>query len=177
MSELNQIVSIALRKGTDKGLPKTLPVTSLQTRKILHFDEGYKFLRPIRETPPFWQSSQKDLFAMIRQLGIPTWFCSFSSADLRWPEMLNAMLRQEYEQVKLEELSRAEKCALLKHNPVTAARMFDFRWQCFLKDVLQSPAAIGKITDYFYRVEFQMRGSPHIHALFWVDEAPKVDKD
>lgn len=127
---------------------------------------------------PFWQSAQKDLFAMIRQLGIPTWFCSFSSADMRWPEMLNAMLRQERKQVNLEDLSWQQKCSLLKCNPVTAARMFDYRWHCFLRDVLQSPAApIGKITDYFYRVEFQMRGSPHIHALFWVDKAPKIDKD
>ena len=28
---------------------------------------------------------------------------------------------------------------------------------------------IGEIVDFFYRViEFHQRGSPHIHALFWV---------
>ncbi len=36
-----------------------------------------------------------------------------------------------------------------------------------------SPAeSIDKVTDYFYRVEFQARGSPHTHALFWVENAP-----
>jgi hypothetical protein len=27
---------------------------------------------------------KKDVFAMIRQLGLPTWFGSFSSADTKW---------------------------------------------------------------------------------------------
>ena len=40
-----------------------------------------------------------------------------------------------------------------------------------------SPAnPIGKIKDYFYRVEFQQRGSPHTHCLFWVEDAPKLDE-
>ena len=36
---------------------------------------------------------------------------------------------------------------------------------------------IGKITDYYYRVEFQQRGSPHIHCLFWIEDAPVIDKN
>ena len=39
-------------------------------------------------------------------------------------------------------------------------------------------APLGKIKDWFYRVEYQ-RGSPHIHMLIWLDNAPVfgVDKD
>ena len=36
---------------------------------------------------------------------------------------------------------------------------------------------IGEIEDFFYRVEFQQRGSPHVHALFWVKDAPQLGKD
>ena len=36
---------------------------------------------------------------------------------------------------------------------------------------------IGKIIDYYYRVEFQQRGSPHIHSLLWVQDAPVIDKN
>ena len=32
----------------------------------------------------------------------------------------------------------------------------------------------GKINDYWYRVEFQGRGTPHIHFLLWID---KVEND
>ncbi len=68
LSELDQVVSnvsIALRKGSDKSLT---PLTSdMLTNpdslsKILSFDEGYKFLRPIRGTPPYWAVYSKRPF-------------------------------------------------------------------------------------------------------------------
>ncbi len=38
---------------------------------------------------------------------------------------------------------------------------------------------LGKIKDWFHRVEYQQRGSPHIHMLIWLENAPVfgVDKD
>ena len=33
------------------------------------------------------------------------------------------------------------------------------------------------IQYYFYRVEFQHRGSPHIHGLAWIKDTPKFDVD
>ncbi|XP_052393335.1 uncharacterized protein LOC127941915 isoform X1 [Carassius gibelio] len=185
LSEIDQVVSnvsIALRKGSEKSLLTEVTSDVLTNpdslSKILNFDEGYKFLRPIRGTPPYWQSTQKDLFALVRQLGIPTFFASFSSADLRWPEMISTIIKQEGKNVKADELDWSEKCGLIRRNPVTAARMFDHRWHCFLRDVIMSSAQpIGKIVDYFYRVEFQQRGSPHVHCLFWVENAPTLNED
>lgn len=124
-------------------------------------------LIPIRGTPPYWQTTQKDLFALIRQLGIPTFFASFSSADIRW---------QEGKIFNVDELDWSEKCGVIRQNPGTAARMFDYRWFCFLKDVM-SAQPIGKIKDYFYHVEFQQLGSPHVHCLFWVENSPKLNED
>ena len=50
--------------------------------------------------------------------------------------------------------------------------------QLFIHDVLRNDVMpVGQITDYFYRVEFQQRGSPHIHMLIWVHDAPKYDAD
>lgn len=87
-------------------------------------------------------------------------------------------MQQEGRQGSVETLKWTDKCEMLRRNPVTAARMFDFRWHCFLKDVLMSPShPIGKILDYFYRVEFQQRGSPHAHCLFWIENAPQIDKN
>lgn len=33
----------------------------------------------------------------------------------------------------------------------------------------------GKLVDYILRVEFQQRGSPHVHCLLWIEDAPKFD--
>ena len=50
--------------------------------------------------------------------------------------------------------------------------------QLFSRDVLKSSVMpVGEIVDYFYRVEFQQRGSPHIHGLFWVKQAPQYEKN
>ncbi|XP_053178284.1 uncharacterized protein LOC128361756 [Scomber japonicus] len=182
LSEINQVVSnvsIALRKGYHGGENTQITSSMLAStdfvKNVLKCDMGYKFLKPIRGTPVFWQSVQKDLFAMVRQLGIPTWFCSFSSADLRWTELMETFMKVQNLQGNVNEMDWSQKCNLLKKNPVTAARMFDHRFRSFLKDVIMSPAQpIGKIIDYFYRVEFQQRGSPHTHCLFWVENAPKI---
>ena len=36
---------------------------------------------------------------------------------------------------------------------------------------------LGKITDHFIRVEFQHRGSPHVHMLLWIDNAPRYGEN
>ena len=37
---------------------------------------------------------------------------------------------------------------------------------------MSNAALLGKIADLFYRVEYQQRGSPHIHMLIWLEDAP-----
>ncbi|XP_029933202.1 uncharacterized protein LOC115377530, partial [Myripristis murdjan] len=185
VSELDKVVSsvsVALRKGKGGQRPQRISEDVLADadalKQLLACDDGFRFLKPIRGTPAFWQSVQKDVMACVRQLGIPTWFCSFSSADMRWQNLLTSILKQEGRSQTVEDLEWADRCALLRRNPVTAARMFDYRWHCFLKEVLMSPCQpIGKIVDYFYRVEFQQRGSPHVHCLFWIEGAPQIDKN
>jgi len=69
-------------------------------------------------------------------------------------------------------LGRKKK--LIQKDPVTCSRYFDHRVQEFINIVLKSEhKPLGKLTDYFYRVEFQQRGSPHIHMLVWIENAPK----
>lgn len=72
----------------------------------------------------------------------------------------------------------SEKNEVLKSNPVTVARMFEHRFHIFQTEVIFSPSEpIGKVSDFFQRVEFQQRGSPHMHCLYWVQNAPKLNED
>ena len=185
MQQIISSVSIALRKGADKKDDFTqVKVSDLKDAskigQLLKSNEGYKFLKNVRGTPAYWQSTQKDILAMVRQLGKPTWFASFSSADMRWPEIMETLLIQTGDRRKLCELEWADKCNLLKSNPVTVARMFDKRFHTFMKQVILSEShPIGKVKDYFYRIEYQKRGSAHAHVLFWCEDTPQlgVDKD
>jgi len=66
----------------------------------------------------------------------------------------------------------------LRSNPVSAARHFQYRLDAFLKHVILSKAEpVGQILYYFYRIEFQQRGSPHAHGVLWVKDAPDPEKD
>ena len=35
-----------------------------------------------------------ELLAMIRTLGIPTWFLTLSAADMKWPEVIQSIAKQ-----------------------------------------------------------------------------------
>ena len=45
--------------------------------------------------------------------------------------------------------------------------MFDNRVKAFLKLLL----ATGKVDYYSYRIEFQLRGMPHLHGVFWLSKS------
>ena len=45
--------------------------------------------------------------------------------------------------------------------------MFDDKVKAFMKNILMN----HKIAYYTYRIEFQLRGMPHLHGVFWLDKA------
>ena len=148
--------------------------------QLCRHDEGFRIFKDLRGSPPYWEQSKKDIFAMIRKLGIPTWFASFSSAETRWSHLLNILSQSLHGKTlsneEIAELSWFEKAELIKNDPVTCTRHFDHQVKTFINSVLfSSQHPIGKVTDFFYKVEFQMRGSPHIHMLIWVEDSPKLD--
>ena len=102
---------IALRKF--KGNNRTLTAGQLKQQgtlgRLVHLDEGYKFLRALRGSPPYFEKAKKDIFAMIRQLGPATLFCSFSSAETQWIHLLRILGKlvddKDYSDNELENLN------------------------------------------------------------------------
>ena len=45
-------------------------------------DKAYRFLKNVRDSPPYYQRTFYELLAMIRQLVTPTWFFTLSAADM-----------------------------------------------------------------------------------------------
>ncbi len=176
-------MSIQLRKAKPmtrdgRRINSSLLQDKQELEKLVHNKEATRFMQPLRGTPAYWEKTLRDLFAMLRQLGTPTFFCTFSAAEMRWPEVITAIKAQQGETVNFDELDWSEKCEILRSNPVTAMRMFEKRVEALMRDLIMSPARpIGEVIDFFYRVEFQLRGSPHIHCLFWVKDAPEFEKD
>ena len=119
-----------------------------------------------------------EVVAMVKQLGIPTWFMTLSCADLRWPELFQIIARTKGMNLtneQVEALSYNDRCSMLNLNPVVVAKHFQYKVETFFTGVLLTTAnPIGKIVHYALRIEFQMRGSPDLHALMWTSDCPKL---
>merc|ERR1711888_153028 len=123
--------------------------------------------------------------ACLRQKGAPTLFTTFSCAEFEWDSLVKSI----YETVEKKRISLEE----IKKKPIA------WRNKLLSDNVLQSTLHFSKQTDkimsllsnkgifshygqdfvadfFFYRVEFQARGAPHIHCLLWLkseeDESP-----
>lgn len=182
MKQLNDKVNLAVRRGQFHGKKLTAGQVrdSGYVEEMVWKDEGYYIFKQLRNSPAYLETRKKDVFAMIGQLGLPTWFMSLSSADTRWSDLLSMLSAlnngTELNEEEIRKITWEQKVKLIQKDPVTCTRYFDHRVQQFIKVVLKSSYdCLGKITDYFYRVEFQQRGSPHIHMLVWIENAPKYN--
>ena len=119
---------------------------------------------------------------MTRQLGPAHLFLTLSAAETRWVHLLQ-ILSQVVDNVTLSDedvnaMSWSTKCRLISSDPVTCARHFDHSVHEFFNTVLKSPLSpFGKLADFWYRIEFQHRGSPHMHCLFWLSDMPVYGVD
>jgi hypothetical protein len=149
-------------------------------KRLVKSDVAFKCLKQVRGSPAYFQSMLYDITAMVRQLGVPTWFCTFTSADMLWPDGIQTIARQygkHFTDEEVRQMPSKERFQWLRTNPVTAARHFDLRLQKFITEVIKSKAhPIGEVVDYCLCVEFQQRGSPHAHCLIWVRNAPNLMK-
>ena len=123
-----------------------------------------------------------DVLAMIKQKGLPSFFLTLSCADLRWTELIDIITKLGGIDITDEEIDYFRKCEILNQNPVLTSRHFQYRVETFFKEIIlhKNGSFKGKVVSYVIKVEFQARGSPHVHAFLWVKDAPtltKVTKD
>ena len=177
---LSNAINICLRKTSYRD-GQTVTVSDIlndeSLEKMIAHDDAFKFLKTIRSSPAFWQQKQKELMCMIRQLGCPTFFLTLSAAETRWPELLRILKEildgDELSTDTVLDLQWNERAQLIRRDPVTCARYFDHRSKELFKVLRSEVSPLGKLTDFYMRIEFQQRGSPHVHSLLWIENAPK----
>ena len=172
--KLSSCISIALRMKTICSSDKQHKLQAKDLRGKINADiieDSYVFMRNIRGTPAYWRNELLNLLAGIATLGPPTWFVTLSAADLQWQELFTLLSPKKH----YSDLSSNEKWKLMRENPLLVAKHFNRRKQAFLKYILHGKSKpLGEITDYFLRIEFQLRGSPHIHMFLWVKGSPDL---
>jgi len=129
---------------------------------------------------------RNEIWSLISYIGAPSWFITFSPADVRSPICIYwANTKTE---IELGRLSRDESMRVVTRNPVAGARFFHFVVQMFLKHVLavgsKHPGLYGNTKAYYGTVEQQGRLTLHLHMLLWIESAftpqeirEKIQKD
>ena len=182
--QLSDDIQISLRQTRgqtfqSRKINAGLMKVSDNVQAMLRTDAAFKFMKNIRGSPAYWDTVLLDLLAMVRQLGIPTWFLTLSAADMQWPEVIQSIAYQYGKQLTADDIknmSWVEKCSWIRRNPVTAARQFQHRLNTFFKEFIGGKGhPIGELSDFKIRIEFQARGSPHAHTILWIKNAPKLN--
>lgn len=174
-------INIAMRKISANDLTAGV-LTKNFTEKVKQFiadDKAFSFMKSIKGTPAYWKNFLLEVLAMVKQLGVPTFFLTLSCADLRWNELISILSKLNnlnLSEEDIQNLSYHERCKLLNSNPVLLARHFQFRVETFFKEIILD-GPLGKTKYYAIRVEFQVRGSPHIHSFVWIDDAPLLTRN
>lgn len=165
---------------------RNVSTTENVTRRMLEDPEFLKefvvqnlaFMKSVPNSVQYWASRKRDLFAMLRQLGKPTIFLTLSANEVRWLILLNLLLKlsNKYPGKVAEDLNTSERCNLVSDDPVTCCIYFH-KLVVTLMNMLkakQSYNPFGQyfVKDYFFRIEFQHRGSPHAHILVWLNNDP-----
>ena len=146
---------------------------SVQDLKDMVGQQGERFSKQVthfgntlRGTASYWFRQRSRLISMVDTLGLPTVFFTHSAADLQWPELAQLMCPDDPNDPR-------QRHKALVQNPAIADWFFYQRVQVYLKhfytDVLGA-------TDYWLRFEWQHRGSPHVHGLAWLPNAPNIEQ-
>uniref|UniRef100_A0A1X7TJF5 Uncharacterized protein n=1 Tax=Amphimedon queenslandica TaxID=400682 RepID=A0A1X7TJF5_AMPQE len=119
----------------------------------------------LRGTRQYWFRERNRLIAMIDTLGLPTIFFTHSAADHQWPELASLICPEHPD-------DKQARAKAVVNNPALADWFFTYRIQRFVEVFY---VGILGATDYWMRFEWQHRGSPHVHGLAWLPNAPNVE--
>ena len=127
----------------------------------------------------YWKKVRSRLMSVVLSHDVlpqaePTFFVTLSAADLRWPDLFLAM-NQDLTIDQATNLPDLERRKLLRDHPHIAVEHFNRRLRAFFKHIVYGVGKpLGEVRDHFWRLEFQQRGSVHVHMLLWLKNAPDV---
>jgi len=133
----------------------------------------------LRGTSMYWQTVRKHVHAMVNTLGPPTFFITLSADDMHWFDVFHTVDPSRFRnEDDVAALSFEDRVKILNSYPAIIAEHLSNRFQAIIA-FMKSPAQPlgGKVVQLFFRVEFQKRGTPHLHGIVWVEGAPSAAKN
>jgi hypothetical protein len=149
-------------------------------QKFLKSDIGYIDFKNIRSSLDYLQQNKKTIFPMIRQLGPPNFFITFTSAEHHRGSLVttvSSLYRKSKRKKQTETLENDDIDYLIRKDPVTCTRYYIHRVNALRQSICHDGTFFRRILDYYFVAEFQNRGSEHDHTLLWIEGAPVYGND
>jgi ATP-dependent DNA helicase PIF1 len=123
-------------------------------------------------TRPYWRQKESALKATARHFGTTgAVFCTWSCADHQWDDLHKHLPRYHQWRDGTDEERRKIAWENVQRFPHVIAAWLDIRFKAFLKHVMTSFLGMD---DYWFRYEWQARGTGHIHCIIWMKESPTM---
>ncbi|XP_020915212.2 uncharacterized protein LOC110252718 [Exaiptasia diaphana] len=122
-----------------------------------------RYVANIAGTNAYWHRVKEDLKAIVTNVGTPTLFFTFSSADMHWPE-LHALFQNNDSSFTSEQRRQN-----VINNPHIVDWFFTQRLDNFMKYWLYGTL---DAKWHWYRFEYQGRGSIHCHGTAKLNNDP-----
>ena len=130
-----------------------------------------RYVTNITESDAYWYKAKEDLKAIIQHAGPPTFFFTFSAADMHWPE-LHFLFGNERDEGITGSLSEIRRNNVI-NNPHIVDWFFTERLKKFIKHWLYDSL---DAKWHWYRFEYQSRGSIHYHGVAKLNNDPGLCK-
>ena len=143
-------------------------VMNMKQANLSRFNKGFQVYKTMRGTSCYYEESKKNLFALLRQLGSPNLFFTFSMAEFQWEgllkEILETVYRRQFSKEEIDSIGQAERNKIIANNYVQSTMQFQKRLEKIFPMMKQSnffssnPNHSYKVSNFYYRIEFQQRG-------------------
>ena len=186
-TRVQQEIDVALKKA--KPINSDLKSFGTLNTSEFHAVQGRELTNifaPIPNTPAYWRRDRNELMARLEVLGPFQFFISLSCAEKRWKEITASLLKMDCKEIEFVQLDNGEfeiwcenmpmdefvkqriknKTEFYKDKYIAITRLFDDRLKEFTNNYLKTE----DIKAYKWRIEFQMRGLPHVHGVFWLKD-------
>lgn len=103
---LNSRMNIAMQKIKADGLTAGMMSSNFKGRvkSFIASDDAFTFMNTLKVTPAYWKRLLFEVLAMVKQLGLPTFFMTLSCADLRWNELVEIISKLQGNHMSEEEI-------------------------------------------------------------------------
>ena len=150
-------------------------VKSVKHENLVRYNRTFEVFKTMRGTTSYYQQSKKNLMAALRQNGCPTLFVTLSCAEYKWRELVGQILEtnwnQEVSMDYVDRLTDGERSKIITENAVQSTVHFQRRVEKLFNLFKYDDIFEGfHVSDFFYRIEFQACGAPHIHTLLWLED-------